>query len=204
MPVFTKGNQRVLFIHVPKTAGSSVTKLFLQNGYERSYYSESSAEPYKGLCGPQHMDAELLKGEFDLSDFDYIFSVFRDPVDRHLSEFTWAPWGLCGQNLYSADAFEHWVPQIFEAYRRENYRFDNHIRPQNEFYVPGTEVYDYEEIGSLAGKLCAKLGMSNDDLPYERSSRRDDVEYDMYAETFYLIEEFYDGDYQWLKDSTLL
>ena len=63
MPVFTKGEQKILFVHVPKTAGSSVNKLFVNNGYEMTYFSESSRELHKGLCGPQHMDAKLLKEE---------------------------------------------------------------------------------------------------------------------------------------------
>lgn len=203
MPVFTKDNQRVLFIHVPKTAGSSVNKLFMNNGYERSYYSESSREPHKGLCGPQHMDADLLVEELDLSSFDYIFSIFRDPIDRHLSEFTWAPWGLCGQDLYTEDAFDDWCPKIFQAYKQNPYRFDNHIRPQSEFYVDGTDVYDYENISDLTSKLCAKIGLADESLPYERSSRRDDREYTIYDTTIKLIEEFYKQDYAWLKDSQL-
>ena len=203
MPVFTKGNQRVLFIHVPKTAGSSVNKLFMNNGYERSYYSESSRDLHKGLCGPQHMDSKLLKEELDISSFDYIFSIFRDPIDRHLSEYTWAPWGLCGQNLYTVDSFDEWCPQIFQAYKLNPYRFDNHIRPQNEFYIDGIDVYDYEHISDLTSKLCAKIGLSDDSLPYERSSRRDDQEYVIYDTTIKLIEEFYKKDYEWLKDSQL-
>ena len=205
MPVFTKGNQKVLFIHVPKTAGSSVNKLFMNNGYERSYYSESSKEPHRGLCGPQHMDSMLLEDEFqDFSEFDYIFSVFRDPIDRHLSEFTWAPWGLCGQDIYTEDYFDAWCPKIFQTYNQTQYRFDNHIRPQSEFYVDGTEVYDYEDIGNLTAKLCAKIGLDNTDLPYERSSRRDDREYVIYDETIELIQQFYKSDYEWLKVSELL
>lgn len=204
MPVFTKDNKKVLFIHVPKTAGSSVTKLFLENGYERSYYSESSREPHKGLCGPQHMDAKLLTEELDLSEFDYIFSVYRDPIDRHLSEFTWAPWGLCGQDIYTEDIFDDWCPKIFQAYTENPYRFDNHIRPQSEFYVDGVEVYDFDEIDGMAEKLCARIGLENTTLPYERSSRRDDREYVIYDSTIDLITEFYKGDYEWRQKHDLI
>lgn len=204
MPVFTKGKDRVLFIHVPKTAGSSVTKLFLNNGYERTYYSESSRDPYRGLCGPQHMDAELLMGEFDLSDFDYIFSIYRDPIDRHLSEFTWAPWGLCGQDIYTEDLFDDWCPKIFQAYEQNPYKFDNHIRPQSEFYVDGVEVYNFDTIDTLTDKLCAKIGLDATELPYERSSRRDDRDYVIYDTTISGIKEFYKADYEWVENHTLL
>jgi len=204
MPVFTKGEQKILFVHVPKTAGSSVNKLFVNNGYEMTYFSESSKELHKGLCGPQHMDAKLLEEEFDLSSFDYIFSIFRDPVDRHLSEFTWAPWGLMGRNIYTPDRFEEWCPRIFKAYEDSPYRFDNHLRPQHEFYVEGCDVYDYENIDSLTSKLCDKIGLEDTDMPYERSSRYEDEDYSMWHETYELICDFYKGDYQWEKDSQLL
>ena len=205
MPVFQKDNKKVLFIHVPKTAGSSVNKLFVNNGYEMSYYSESSRELHNGLCGPQHMDALLLEDEFrDFSQFDYIFSIFRDPVDRHLSEFTWAPWGLMGRNIYTPERFEEWCPRIFKAYQQTPYRMDNHIRPQHEFYVEGCDVYDYDNIDTLTDKLCDKIGLDNKEMPYERSSRYEAEDYVIYEDTYDCITDFYKGDYQWLKDSVLL
>ena len=204
MPVFTKDNKKVLFIHVPKTAGSSVNKLFMNNGYERSYYSESSSELYDGLCGPQHIESKLLGKEFDLTSFEYIFSIFRDPVDRHLSEFTWAPWGLMGRNIYTPERFDEWCPRIFKAYQDSPYRMDNHIRPQHEFYVDGCDVYDYENINTLTEKLCDKIGLDNKEMPYERSSRYDSEDYVIYEDTYDCITEFYKGDYQWQKDSVLL
>lgn len=204
MPVFQKDNKKVLFIHVPKTAGSSINKLFVNNGYEMSYYSESSRDLYKGLCGPQHMEAKLLEEEFDLSSFDYIFSIFRDPVDRHLSEFTWAPWGLMGRNIYTPERFEEWCPRIFRAYGETPYRMDNHIRPQHEFYVDGCDVYDYDNIDTLTDKLCDKIGLDDKVMPYERSSRYAAEDYVIYEDTYDYITDFYKGDYQWLKDSVLL
>lgn len=205
MPLFTKKNQKILFVHVPKTAGSSINKLFLNNGYDISYYSESSKEPYKGLCGPQHMDRQLLTEEFgDFSQFDYMFSVYRDPLDRHLSEFTWAPWGLMGADRYDPDAFEDWTKRIFQAYKIKPYQFDNHIRPQSDFYIEGMDVYDYENISTLPEKLCDILGMDNIDLPYERSSRKDNYEYVIYEDTAKIVDEFYKNDYTWENSHNLL
>jgi len=203
MPVFTKENSKVLFIHVPKTAGSSINKLFVNNGYERTYYSESSRVPHKGLCGPQHMDAELLKEEFDLGEFDYIFSVFRDPLDRHLSEFTWAPWGLSGRDIYTPELFDDWCPKVFDIYKENPYRFDNHIRPQSDFYLDGIDVYDYDRISDLTKKLSEKIGLDDVKLPYERSSRKD-LDYVIYDTTASLVKEFYATDYEWLSQNKLL
>jgi len=204
MPVFTKDNKKILFIHVPKTAGSSINKLFLNNGYEISYYSESSKNLYKGLCGPQHIEAKLIEEEFKNQSFDYVFSIFRNPIDRHLSEFTWAPWGLMGRDIHTPELFEEWCPKIFKSYIQTPYKFDNHIRPQNEFYLQGIDVYDFDKISKLTQKLCAKIGLENKELPYERSSRKDDCEYVIYEDTIKLIENFYQGDYEWLQKNKLL
>ena len=203
MPVYTKDDKKVLFIHVPKTAGSSVNKLFIQNGYTMSYYSESSKKLHKGLCGPQHIHREVILEEFDIDKFDDVFSIYRDPVDRLLSEYTWAGWGLAGQDNYTPDSFEKWCPFIFKAWSREKYRFDNHIRPQCEFYTDNADVYDFDNIGTLGEKLKDKVGLDNIDLPYERSSRRDDREYVIYENTFEVIKEFYRGDYQWREGANL-
>lgn len=204
MPVFTRENQKILFIHVPKTAGSSINKLFLKNGFEMSYYSEGSINRYKNLCGPQHMDQKLLKEEFDNKDFTYVFSVYRDPIDRHLSEFTWAPWGLMGRDIYTPELFEEWCPKIFKEYKTNPYRFDNHIRPQNEFFDEIVDVYNFDTISSIPIKLCEKLDLKIIELPYERSSRKKDKEYIIYEDTIELIENFYKRDYEWLENNQLL
>lgn len=198
MPVFTKNNKKVLYVHVPKTAGSSVLNLFKNNGYEVSYFDEGSVRPFKGLCGSQHIHAELIKEEFDLSEFSYIFSIYRDPVERLISEYTWR----CSKGGQRYPSLKYWVELIFDLYDQNNYVNDNHIRPQSEFYFEGCEVYDFKNISSLPEKLSEKIDLNvSKKLSYTNYST---YKYELTERCKNTIIDFYKSDYEWINDNTLI
>ena len=193
-----KDDQKILYVHVPKTAGSSVLNLFKDNGYEVSYFDEGSVRPFKGLCGSQHIHAELIKGEFDLSEFSYIFSIYRDPVDRLISEYTWR----CSKGGQRYPSLKYWVELIFDLYDQNNYVNDNHIRPQNEFYFESCDVYDFNHVSSLPKKLSEKINLNiSEDLGYTNSSK---YKYELTDRCKDIIMEFYNSDYNWLKTNSII
>jgi len=198
MPVFTKDDQKILYVHVPKTAGSSVLNLFKDNGYEISYFDEGSVRPFKGLCGSQHIHTELIKEEFDLSEFSYIFSIYRDPVDRLISEYTWR----CSKGGQRYPSLKYWVELIFDLYDQDNYVNDNHIRPQNEFYFDECDVYDFNSISSLPKKLSEKINLNiSKELGYTNSSK---YKYELTDRCKNIIMEFYNSDYNWLNTNSII
>lgn len=198
MPVFTKDDQKILYVHVPKTAGSSVLNLFRDNGYEVSYFDEGSVRPFKGLCGSQHIHAELIEEEFDLSEFSYIFSIYRDPVDRLISEYTWR----CSKGGQRYPSLKYWVELIFDLYDQNNYVNDNHIRPQSEFYFEGCDVYDFNNISSLPEKLSEKINLNlSEELGYTNSSK---YKYELTDRCKDIIMNFYSSDYDWIKTNKLI
>lgn len=198
MPVFTKDNQKILYVHVPKTAGSSVLELFKENGYEVSYFDEGSIKPYKGLCGSQHIHAELIKQEFNLADFSYIFSIYRDPVERLISEYTWR----CSKGGQKYPSFKYWVELIFDLYEQNNYVNDNHIRPQSEFYFDECDVYDFANISTLPKKLSEKIKLKKQkSLQYKNSS---DYNYVLTDKCIDNIIKFYKSDYTWASNNKLM
>tara|TARA_Y100000004_G_scaffold3328_1_gene3934 strand:+ start:365 stop:961 length:597 start_codon:yes stop_codon:yes gene_type:complete len=197
MPVFTKEDKRILYVHVPKTAGSSVLKLFKENGYEVSFFDDGAVNPYKGLCSDQHIHAEHIKEEFDLSDFSFIFSIFRNPVQRLISEYTWR----CGKGGQRYPSLKYWVELIFDLYEQNNYINDNHIRPQSEFYFEECKVFDFNDIGNLNGKLSDELGLDmNVSFKKENASS---YKYVLTDNCENLIKSFYKSDYEWLDENIL-
>ena len=74
MTVFDKDNKKVVFLHIPKTGGSSFTKLFEENGW--------SQQCIEG--GHQHKILDQIS--VDWSCVETIFTVIRNPIDRVLSE----------------------------------------------------------------------------------------------------------------------
>lgn len=199
MPVFEKDGKRILYIHVPKTAGSSVLDLFDSNGFETSYLSWQAAELYQGLCSPQHIHGELIEREFELSSFDYIFSVFRDPVDRLISEYTWR----CASLGERHKDFKSWAYQTLETYNSNPYINDNHIRPQSEFYVMGCEVFDFSTIRSLPNYLTAKIGLDLGESATMTSKNSSKYPYKLGWLCKRQIRKFYQADYAWHKENRL-
>ena len=144
MPIFIKDNKYFLFVHVPKTGGTSLEVVFARSGSAAAYIDFGGKGTLNHLrrCAPQHMHGELLQSQFVIEKFDGIFMVVRNPYDRFRSEYCMAHPVNCDP---SGNAVEAWAEKVFAEYAEDNYVHDNHIRPQNEFFVPGAVVFRFEQ-----------------------------------------------------------
>lgn len=140
MPIFRKENYNILYIHIPKTGGSSVESLFKQSGFELSLIDTGGPGSQNNLrkCSPQHYHFEMLANFLDLNKFDFIFSTVRNPITRLKSEF------LMRNKLGSIDPNE-WVRHTLDRYRDNPFIYDNHIRPQTTFVDDNVKVFKQEE-----------------------------------------------------------
>lgn len=145
MPILTKDGRGVLFIHVPKTGGSSIENHFVKAGWTMSYHDgrvgEGTLNNYL-WCTPQHMHGAMLRENFRIDRFDAVFMVVREPIARFRSEYVWRQ----GKDVdTSAHAVERWAEKIFARQKRSPFVMGNHIRPQVEFLVEGTRVFRFED-----------------------------------------------------------
>ncbi len=142
MPVFIKDQRRVLFIHVPKTGGTSVEFFFEKNGWHTSFIDRGGDGSLVSVmkCSPQHLHGAQLQTIFRLRGFDYIFMTVRHPVDRLVSEYRMR--AVMQEKIQDIDT---WIADVFAKYPGNNFMIDNHIRPQSEFWLPGCEVYRQED-----------------------------------------------------------
>lgn len=141
MPVFDLGDKRVLFLHIPKAAGSSVTKWLSKCG-NVSFFRPRPVAPF--TIPPQHLrwrDFDyLLNGPV----FDYAFTVVRNPYDRLESEYFWRhrnaeatgqPW----------DDFNSWVERQIKAVSNNSFHADNHLCTQVSFIAEPVQVFRFED-----------------------------------------------------------
>jgi hypothetical protein len=87
MPIFTKNNERILFVHVPKTGGSYIEDAFALSGYTISLLDRVSKCYFQ--ISPQHYHAKILDRLIDLSSITASFMLFRHPVTRMISEYSY-------------------------------------------------------------------------------------------------------------------
>lgn len=96
MPIFETPKGKVLFIHIPKTGGSTISRELARH-HQMSMNTNSFWPGYD--CTPQHLHAGPLTGLFEPAALAYVFTVVRNPVDRIRSEYNW------NQKAVHQDAF---------------------------------------------------------------------------------------------------
>lgn len=154
MPVYSAMGQRVLFVHIPKTGGTSIEKCLRDAGFEESYFGHDFT---RYGCRPQHLTAHDLFLEFPRLSFDFVFTVVRDPADRIGSERAWRALLATRQNKPVPD-MESFVRSWLDRYCEQASAGDNHFRPQVDFLLPGAHVYRFEQgMDSIMKDILARL-----------------------------------------------
>ena len=139
MPVISISGKQVMFIHVPKTGGSSIEARLAEIGPVRL----GAGNAGNGFpCSPQHFHGALLEQLFGAEDFDWAFMIVRHPVSRMVSQYRYET-AKRGQPSH-APPFTLWLRETLLARRGDPYVRDNHMRPQHEFEAFGAAVFRFE------------------------------------------------------------
>lgn len=158
---------RAIFIHLPKTAGTSVSRAL-------------------GLQGSRHVPSEQYRiaNPAKFSRF-FKFAFVRNPYDRLLSSYAFLKGGgmnaddmrFAEAHVTPHDSFEHFV--IEGLSRRPEIQEWVHLRPQCTFVCDsrGHNLMDFtgrfERIGEDYARIAARLGKPIE-LPVTNRSQRGD------------------------------
>ncbi|MGR3762453.1 sulfotransferase family 2 domain-containing protein (plasmid) [Roseobacteraceae bacterium NS-SX3] len=191
MPLYRTSDKVILFIHIPKTGGSTVEEVLAVSGaaqalkyHKRLGYSSST---------PQHMAWDVIQYWLPQGFYDYAFTLVRNPVARLVSEYRWRK-SLSETPLPD---FDTWVKRQLARYAKNNYILDNHIRPQSEFIGPDVEVFRLEdgiEFPIYAG--LDQLGLHADDIEIHHARRSETSPLTVTAQTLEDIRTFYAADFE--------
>lgn len=107
---------------------------------------------------PQHLHLTASQEVIPAGFCDNTFTILRDPVLRMRSEYryraarlreadgmTYRPaveWHDGG--VFEGD-FESWVVAVLGAWRAKPDLYDNHIRPQSDYWMPGITTFLFED-----------------------------------------------------------
>ena len=199
--IFKRKDKKIFFRHVPKTGGSSLQSLLIDNGWEiekRRPYNEKLANIE--ICGSHsHLHHKIIK-DYWLCDWEFEFSITRNPYERFRSVLRRDAIQLetevrragrtkmhpMGDSNFIFDTDEkyitHWVDCIFTR----NFPTDgvgianNHFRPQNEFVSDTTKLYKLETIDLLVDDLKRRNYVRRDAiLPHLNTFTKHRIDFDI-------------------------
>lgn len=201
MPIYTKDDRSLLFVHVPKTGGTTLEKMLVASGWQEDMKVTPLSHPEQFRfyrCTPQHYHAPMLRQAFRVPEFDEVFLITRDPLARFRSEY--AMRNKRGDG--SAEHVEEWTRRVLERYQDNPFIHDNHLRPQHEFVLPRARIFRLEDgMDSIVSTLNREwdLGLPTE-VPQHMSSGTQGrissgaVQVNAYVER--RVREFYAVDYE--------
>ncbi len=186
--MFIRDNFKLLFIHPPKTGGISVGTFLLDNGfqYTQEHLSEELKKEYMKY-GNHHVDSSLIP---DIN-YDYIFSIFRDPVERLISGYFY--------RFSDQMSFNDFVNFGFKTYDSKSCKLiDQIIKPQVNYYTKNCDVLLFENLHFLPTYLRSKGISVSNDLKHLNKSTKKNIE--ISSKILEKIKKFYHEDYFFLQD----
>ncbi|MEZ9322783.1 sulfotransferase family 2 domain-containing protein [Vibrio sp. 10N.286.51.E5] len=134
-------NQSFLFMHIPKTGGTSIEKTLVESGYNVGFITSRDFEKEMNI-NLQHVDAEwvIKNGIEQLTDFS--FAVVRNPVNRLLSEYRYrCKTSRLMTRFVEFDVFCRFLIMFPDYFNR---RFDNHGKKQADYLLEKTYTFKIE------------------------------------------------------------
>lgn len=199
MPIYTHKDKCILYLHIPKTGGTSIENWF-RTQTELSEHLFMRSPPLGFACTPQHLTYETIGLIFAsmLPEFSYQFTIVRNPYDRLESEFFYRQkLRQLGLGKNPTKYFSAWVCDVLEQTKAKPNILDNHLRPQIEFVDKSSvEVFYFESgIPNILKALASKLNFAEPkELFHKKASVREPVIWSKKA--INTVNQFYKHDFK--------
>lgn len=195
MPIFSRNEKRILFIHIPKAAGTTIEEAFVSAGYDMSYRRGGRYGPFNDFdkqnrCSPQHMHAKLLEKHFANEEFDVCFTIVRHPVMRIVSEYKFR---IDSDHSFSrGKSLDDFVNAALDDYESNPMLLDNHIRPQEHFLWRACEVIRLEDgLARVSEMFDGEVRIQGP----ARMASKDHGRLEMSEATLARVQRFYQSDF---------
>lgn len=198
MPYFEDLN--ILFIHIPKTGGSSVEKYFEKkiNKKLSKNLLYSKTEKFNEMHSYQHMtfneilkNKELLK--ININDETFIFTIVRNPYERIISE-------LFFRKMINKSSCPKYVEKKIINYLKSKETYDNHKIPQYSFIIFENGIINNNikimKTENLNNNM-KNLGFNDFENIEELKTHRNNLDYYSYLNnnSIKIINEYYLSDF---------
>ena len=155
--------KKCIFIHIPKTAGTSIEQFLKDKG--------KHSIDYLGVRNNRslhHLTAYELKMEIPgIFNNCYKFSIVRNPYDRLLSEYYWTPIPNVGYKYgRTKKQFLNYVTNVIDNKKYLDNIYNDHFIPQHVFLYNKKKIlidqlFKYEDLEWTVEYLKKKLDIEN-------------------------------------------
>ena len=188
----------LLFIHIPKTGGQSITKHFMKfEGIHwenrRQYLLFPNGDKQHGPPQTAHFtihdyyNTDLIAD--NVIDNAIKLSVVRNPWARLWSEYNFHWNHICSWDEF----FKYFPDYIFDDHKTGRDALQ-HIKPQVEFINGDVELIKFEHLRGAFSAFCLRHGLPYSQLTNNNSSNSEDYR-DVYdAKKIKAVAKFYEED----------
>lgn len=199
MPI--KPDEKLIFVHVPKTGGSSIEKqLGLHPGdvEDNDYFLSGGKKQLQHLTLSQII--ENKKDIYDLTDFTAIGMV-RNPVDRMVSEFKWRR--KIGHKIIDNLDINSFVKKIYDA-KSQNVKLDTHFTEQSMFFslkqgqtIKEIKIFKFEDGFENVGDFLSNY-LNQPNIEIGKVNHTDSVKAptELTEKSIQYIKEMFKNDYR--------
>lgn len=199
MPFIQHNGKRALFIHIPKTGGTSI-ETWLESIAPLRLFSVGI--PHSSRCTPQHYRAQDIHALLGPDFFDLALAVVRNPYDRIASEYRMQA-EIAQKGFWKKPrSFSAWLEEHLEKQRHNRFHLDNHLRPQWEFISNNVEIFRFEDgLAAPIARLSQVLGVPTPDTPpHKLRTHHPPIEWDITDRL--RVQEHYAQDFDYFGYST--
>lgn len=151
--------RKIIFIHIPKTAGSSIEHLLRDEGkYELDFIGVRN-----GRSTHHYMGIELKMILKELYPTYYKFSFVRNPYDRLISEYFWCRINNVGHKFNKTfDEFLDYVEDVIKNKKFFKPIENDHFIPQYSFLFFNNKlivnnIFKYEDLEKVVPLIKKRL-----------------------------------------------
>jgi len=193
-------DKKILFLHIPKTAGQSITRFLMEN--ENEPYSLKNSKfgliynNKSKLKGPKHyhhlhlQEYQTLNIVDNLQDY-FKFTVFRNPYSRFISAFKF------NQSQHNYDSYKDFIKYFSNKKFSKKEVMFRHFIPQTwyiDYNIDNIDQYFFQErLNELETFFFKKFNFTKK-IGHENISKKQTKDLDNYTKDF--IKDFYKKDFK--------
>ena len=192
-------HQKVIFFHIPKTAGMSVKTLLVKQGFIWKLSNPNLRANTPGHWIKNRVIQEVGEAFYDQA---YKFCFVRNPFDRLVSEYFWN--SRIGHQQNSWSRFLEVVRDLVKEGKFEG-DFDDHLRPQSHYPLENMDFIgryetlqkDMDTLLKHFKRYAPSTKLNHDNISFARQQR---PWQDMYSpEDTQFVKDLYAQDFKELN-----